>query len=173
MATRGEDIVSILKQQIQQFGAAVTMVDVGTVIEVGDGICRIHGLASARYNELLQFPNDVIGIALNLEEDSVSAVILGDYTLIKEGDEVKSTGRIAEVPVGEALMGRVVDNIFGELEQFVILGRRQPVNPGYAVTYLDDRADIHHSNRRAELFYLLLDYRYDIFTLCSHPGYLL
>jgi F-type H+-transporting ATPase subunit alpha len=85
------------------------MVDVGTVIEVGDGIARIHGLASARYNELLQFPNDVIGIALNLEEDSVSAVVLGDYTQIKEGDEVKCTGRIAEVPVGEAIIGRVVD----------------------------------------------------------------
>jgi F-type H+-transporting ATPase subunit alpha len=109
MATRGEDIVSIIKQQIEQFGAAVTMVDVGTVIEVGDGIARIHGLASARYNELLQFPNDIIGIALNLEEDSVSAVVLGDYTSVREGDEVRCTGRIAEVPVGEALIGRVVD----------------------------------------------------------------
>ncbi len=109
MATRGEDIVSIIKQQIEQFGTAVTMVDVGTVIEVGDGIARIHGLASAKYNELLAFPDDIIGIALNLEEDSVSAVILGDYTGIKEGDEVKCTGRIAEVPVGEALIGRVVD----------------------------------------------------------------
>ncbi len=109
MTTRGEDIVSILKQQIEQFGTAVTMVDVGTVIEVGDGIARIHGLASAKYNELLQFPNDIIGIALNLEEDSVSSVVLGDYTGIKEGDEVKCTGRIAEVPVGEAMIGRVVD----------------------------------------------------------------
>jgi F-type H+-transporting ATPase subunit alpha len=109
MTTRGEDIVSIIKQQIEQFGAAVTMVDVGTVIEVGDGIARIHGLASARYNELLQFPNDIIGIALNLEEDSVSAVILGDYASVREGDEVRCTGRIAEVPVGEALIGRVVD----------------------------------------------------------------
>jgi F-type H+/Na+-transporting ATPase subunit alpha len=109
MATRGEDIVSIIKQQIEQFGTAVTMVDVGTVIEVGDGIARIHGLSAARYNELLQFPNDIIGIALNLEEDSVSAVILGDYASIKEGDEVRSTGRIAEVPVGEAMIGRVVD----------------------------------------------------------------
>jgi F-type H+-transporting ATPase subunit alpha len=111
MATRGEDIVSILKQQIEQFGTAVTMVDVGTVIEVGDGITRIHGLASAKYNELVQFPNDIIGIALNLEEDSVSAVILGDYTHLKEGDEVKCTGRIAEVPVGEAMIGRVVDSL--------------------------------------------------------------
>ncbi len=109
MTTRGQDIVSILKQQIEQFGTAVTMVDVGTVIEVGDGIARIHGLAAVKYNELLQFPNDVIGIALNLEEDSVSAVILGDYRQIKEGDEVKCTGRIAEVPVGEAMIGRVVD----------------------------------------------------------------
>ncbi len=109
MATRGQDIVSILKQQIQNFGAAVTMVDVGTVIEVGDGITRIHGLAAAKYNELLQFPNDIMGIALNLEEDSVSAIVLGDYTQIKEGDEVKSTGRIAEVPVGNAMLGRVVD----------------------------------------------------------------
>ena len=111
MATRGEDIVSIIKQQIEQFGTAVTLVDVGTVIEVGDGIARIHGLASAKYNELLQFPNDIIGIALILEEDSVSAVILGDYTHIKEGDEVKCTGRIAEVPVGEAMIGRVVDSL--------------------------------------------------------------
>jgi len=109
VTTRGEEIVSIIKQQIEQFGTAITMVDVGTVIEVGDGIVRVHGLASAKYNELLQFPNDIIGIALNLAEDSVSAVVLGDYTRIKEGDEVRCTGRIAEVPVGKALIGRVVD----------------------------------------------------------------
>ncbi len=109
MATRGQDIVSVIKQQIEQFGATVTMVDVGTVIEIGDGIARIHGLSAAKYNELLQFPNEVIGIALNLEEDNVSAVILGDYTQIKEGDEVRCTGRIAEVPVGDQLIGRVVD----------------------------------------------------------------
>jgi F-type H+-transporting ATPase subunit alpha len=109
VTTRGEEIVSILKQQIEQFGTTITMVDVGTVIEVGDGIARIHGLSAVKYNELLQFPNDIIGIALNLEEDSVSAVVLGDYTQIKEGDEVRCTGRIAEVPVGEAIIGRVVD----------------------------------------------------------------
>jgi F-type H+-transporting ATPase subunit alpha len=109
MTIRGQDIVSVIKQQIEQFGSAVTMVDVGTVIEIGDGIARIHGLAGAKYNELLQFPNEVMGIALNLEEDSVAAVILGDYSEIKEGDEVRCTGRIAEVPGGEALMGRVVD----------------------------------------------------------------
>jgi len=109
MATRGQDIVSVLKQQIEQFGKALTLVDVGTVIEVGDGIARIHGLAAAKYNELLEFPNEVMGIAMNLEEDNVAAIILGDYTQIKEGDEVRCTGRIAEVPVGEALIGRVVD----------------------------------------------------------------
>ena len=109
MTTRGQDIVSVIKQQIEQFGAAVTMVDVGEVIEVGDGIARIHGLSTARYNELLEFPNQVMGIALNLEEDNVAAIILGNYREIKEGDEVRCTGRIAEVPVGEALLGRVVD----------------------------------------------------------------
>jgi len=108
---RGQDIVSVLKQQIEQFGAPVTMVDVGTVIEIGDGIARIHGLAAAKYNELLQFPSDIMGIALNLEEDSVAAIVLGDYTKIKEGDEVWCTNRIAEVPVGEALIGRVVDSL--------------------------------------------------------------
>ena len=111
MTTGGQDIVSVIKQQIEQFGAALTMVDVGTVIEIGDGIARIHGLAAAKYNELLQFPNEVMGIALNLEEDSVAAVVLGDYTDIKEGDEVRCTGRIAEVPAGKALIGRVVDSL--------------------------------------------------------------
>jgi len=109
MTTGGQDIVSVIKKQIEQFGMEVTMVDVGAVIEVGDGIARIHGLTAAKYNELLQFPDEVMGIAMNLEEDSVAAIILGDYTKIKEGDEVRCTGRIAEVPVGEALIGRVVD----------------------------------------------------------------
>jgi F-type H+-transporting ATPase subunit alpha len=109
VTTRGQDIVSVIKQQIEQFGATITMVDVGTVIEVGDGIARIYGLSAAKYNELLQFPNEIIGIALNLEEDSVAAIVLGDYTKVKEGDEVRCTGRIAEVPVGEALINRVVD----------------------------------------------------------------
>jgi len=116
VTTRGQDIASVIKQQIEQFGAALTMVDVGTVIEIGDGIARIHGLAAAKYNELLQFPNDTLGIALNLEEDSVAAVIVGDYTSIKEGDEVRCTGRIAEVPAGDALIGRVVDSLGNPLD---------------------------------------------------------
>lgn len=106
---RARDFTAIIKQQIEQFGTTVTMVDVGTVVEVGDGIARIHGLSGAKYSELLEFPNGVIGIALNLEEDSVGAVILGDWAGVKEGDEVRSTGRIAEVPVGDGLIGRVID----------------------------------------------------------------
>ncbi|MBI4282316.1 MAG: F0F1 ATP synthase subunit alpha [Chloroflexi bacterium] len=109
MAVRGQDITSVIKRQIQEFGGEVTMVDVGTVVEVGDGIARIQGLAGARYTELLEFPDNIMGIALNLEEDSVGAVILGDDSHIKEGDEVRSTGRIVEVPVGDGLLGRVVD----------------------------------------------------------------
>jgi F-type H+/Na+-transporting ATPase subunit alpha len=110
MTTRGQDIVSVIKQQIEQFGkGATTMVDVGTVVEIGDGIARIHGLAQAKYSELLQFPHDTVGIAMNLEEDNVSAIIMGSYSAIKEGDEARSTGRIAEVPVGDALIGRIVD----------------------------------------------------------------
>lgn len=109
MATRGEDIVSVIRQQIEQFGAELSMVNVGTVVEVADGLARVHGLSDARYNELLQFPNDIMGIALNLEEDSVGAVILNNINEIKEGDEVRCTGRILEVPVGDELIGRVID----------------------------------------------------------------
>jgi F-type H+-transporting ATPase subunit alpha len=111
MAIKGQEIISAIKQQIEQYGMSVTMTDVGTVIEVGDGIARIHGLSGCKYNELLEFPNKIMGLAQNLEEDSVSAIIMGDYSRIKEGDEVKTTGRIAEVPVGEALIGRVVDSL--------------------------------------------------------------
>jgi len=87
----------------------VTATNVGTVVGVGDGIARVHGLSTAGYNELLQFPHDIMGLALNLEEDNVGAVILGDCSLIKEGDEVRATGRVVEVPVGDALIGRVID----------------------------------------------------------------
>ncbi len=109
MAVRSQDIASVIKRQIEEFGGDITQVDVGTVVEAADGVARVHGLAGVRYSELLQFPGDILGLALNLEEDSVGVVILGDYLKIKEGDEVRSTGRIIEVPVGEAMKGRVVD----------------------------------------------------------------
>jgi F-type H+/Na+-transporting ATPase subunit alpha len=117
MTTGGRDIVSVIKEQIKQFGSTVAMVDMGTVIEVGDGVARIHGLQGAKYNELLEFPNDIMGLALNLEEDNVAAVILGDYTHIKEGDEVRSTGRVVEVPVGDSLIGRVIDPLGNPLDE--------------------------------------------------------
>lgn len=109
MATREQDIVSVIKEQIERFGTSISVTNVGTVIEVGDGIARIHGLSEAAYNELLQFPYGISGLALNLEEDNVGAVILGDCSKIKEGDEVRATGRVIEVPVGDELIGRVVD----------------------------------------------------------------
>ncbi len=108
---RAQDIASVIRQQIEQFDASVTAVDVGTVIEIGDGIAHIHGLSGVKYNELLEFPHGITGLALNLEEDSVGAILLGEYIEIKEGDEVRCTGRIAEVPVGEGLIGRVVNSL--------------------------------------------------------------
>ncbi len=114
MAVRGEEISRILQQQIAGFDEVVTAQNVGTVIEVGDGIARIWGLSNCMASELLEFPKaGVRGLALNLEEDTVGAIILGPYTHIAEGDEVVSTGRIIEVPVGDALIGRVV-NALGE-----------------------------------------------------------
>ncbi len=109
MAIRSEEISSIIKQQIQQFGTEVQTVNVGTVVEAGDGIARIHGLSNVASSELVEFQNGVMGLALNLEEDSVGVMVLGDYDEIKEGDEVRATGRIVEVPVGDAMLGRVVN----------------------------------------------------------------
>jgi F-type H+-transporting ATPase subunit alpha len=113
MTLRGQDIAAIIKKQIQEFGASVAVADVGTVVEVGDGIARIYGLSGCRYSELVQFQNGIMGLALSLEEEMVGAVILGDDKEIKEGDEVRTTGRIVEVPVGQGLIGRVV-NPLGE-----------------------------------------------------------
>src|SRR5437762_3239747 len=103
------ELTDIIKAQIRSFQGKPESADVGTVVEVGDGIARIYGLAGCMASELLDFGHDVFGLAFNLEEDTVSAIILGEFKQIKEGDEVKTTGRIAEVPVGDALVGRVVD----------------------------------------------------------------
>lgn len=109
MAVRAEEITSILKEQIKNFGAPVVSADVGTVIEAGDGVVRIHGLSGCMLSELIEFENGTMGIAMNLEEETVSAIVLGDYIGIKEGTQARSTGRIIEVPVGDELIGRVVD----------------------------------------------------------------
>jgi F-type H+/Na+-transporting ATPase subunit alpha len=109
MAIKSDEITTIIKSAIDQFDAGVEMRSVGTVVEVGDGIAQVYGLEGALASELLEFPGGVMGMALNLEEETVGVVILGDYTSIKEGDQVKTTGRVIEVPVGAALIGRVVD----------------------------------------------------------------
>ena len=109
MALKASEISTLIKERIENFEASAEARDVGTVIAVTDGIVRIHGLADARYGEMLEFPQNTFGMALNLEQDSVGSVVLGDYKHISEGDTVKTTGRILEVPIGEALLGRVVD----------------------------------------------------------------
>src|SRR5919198_5157821 len=106
---KANEINEIIRQQIENFETGVTVMEVGTVIKVGDGIAELHGLEKVMAGELLEFPHDVRGLALNLEEDKVGAVLFGEFQAIREGDLVKRTGRIMQVPVGEALIGRVVD----------------------------------------------------------------
>src|SRR5699024_8092409 len=109
MNLRPEEISSVIKEQIKRYASKLEISDVGTVIQVADGIARIHGLEKAMQGELLEFPGEVFGMVLNLEEDNVGAVLLGDKRNISEGDIVKTTGRVVEVPVGDALSGRVVN----------------------------------------------------------------
>src|ERR671923_1376265 len=109
MDIRGEEISKILRDQISSYAVDIDVAEVGSVISLGDGIARVHGVEGAMAGEMLEFPHGVFGIALNLEEESVGAVLLGDFTAIKEGDTVKRTNRIISVPVGEELIGRVVN----------------------------------------------------------------
>ncbi|MGQ9498372.1 MAG: F0F1 ATP synthase subunit alpha [Desulfotomaculales bacterium] len=111
MNLRPEEISSIIRQQIEQYEVQVEVTEVGTVIYIGDGVARVYGLEDCMYSELLEFPGGIFGMALNLEEDNIGCVLLGPYTHIKEGDVVKRTGRIASVPVGDALLGRVVNPV--------------------------------------------------------------
>ena len=111
MALKASEISELIKQRIESFDAKAEARDVGTVIALTDGIVRIHGLADVQYGEMIEFPGGSFGLALNLEQDSVGAVVLGEYKHISEGDTVKTTGRILEVPVGEGLLGRVVDSL--------------------------------------------------------------
>ncbi len=109
MNLKPEEISSVIKEQIQRYASSLEVSDVGTVIQVADGIARVHGLSNAMQGELLEFPGEVYGMVLNLEEDNVGAVLLGSHKNINEGDIVKTTGRVVEVPVGDALIGRVVN----------------------------------------------------------------
>src|SRR3569833_841068 len=109
MAIKATEISDLIKQRIESFKGVTEARIVGTIVSVTDGITRIHGLADARYGEMREFPGNTFGLALNLEQDSVGAAVLGDYKHLREGDSVKTTNRILEVPVGPELLGRVVD----------------------------------------------------------------
>src|SRR5262245_47947885 len=109
MDIKAEEISRIIRDQIGSYAVDVDVAEVGTIVSVGDGIARVHGVEKTMAGEMLEFPHGVYGIALNLEEESVGAVLLGDYKEIKEGDTVKRTKRIISVPVGEELVGRVVN----------------------------------------------------------------
>ncbi|HSC09089.1 MAG TPA: F0F1 ATP synthase subunit alpha, partial [Steroidobacteraceae bacterium] len=116
MAIKASEISDLIKSRIEKFQSVTDARNVGTVITVTDGICRLHGLADARYGEMLEFPGNTFGLALNLEQDSVGSVVLGEYKHITEGATVKTTGRIVEVPVGPELLGRVVDSLGNPLD---------------------------------------------------------
>jgi F-type H+/Na+-transporting ATPase subunit alpha len=131
---RADEITQLIRQQIENYESKIAVDEVGTVLTLGDGIARVHGLDKVMAGELLEFPHDVAGIAMNLEEDQVGVVLLGEYTEISEGDEVKRTGRIMSVPVGEALVGRVVNSLGQPIDdkgpiatdQFIALERLAP-----------------------------------------------
>jgi F-type H+-transporting ATPase subunit alpha len=108
---KADEITKLIREQIENYESKISVDETGTVITLGDGIARVYGLDKVMAGELLSFPHDVAGIAMNLEEDQVGVVILGEYTELKEGDEVKRTGRIMSVPVGDAMIGRVVDSL--------------------------------------------------------------
>src|ERR671937_949644 len=116
MQLRPEEITSILKDRIQQFDVETDLSEVGTVLQVGDGIARIHGLENCVALELLELEHGVTGIALNLEEDNVGAALFGDWEQVKEGEPVRRTGTVASVPVGDGLLGRVVDPLGNPLD---------------------------------------------------------
>jgi F-type H+-transporting ATPase subunit alpha len=109
MEIRAEEISQIIRKQIEEYDQKVSVMETGTVLTAGDGIARVYGLSGAMAGELLEFPHEVTGIVLNLEEDNVGVALLGNYEEIRENDQVKRTGRIASVPVGDALVGRVVN----------------------------------------------------------------
>jgi F-type H+-transporting ATPase subunit alpha len=129
MKFNSDEIASVIKQEIEQFGAQIDVRDVGRVLEVGDGIARVYGLSGVMAQEMVEFANGTIGLAFNLEENSVGIIILGDYLNISEGEEVRSTGRLLSVPVGDELLGRVVDPLGNPLDGKgpIVTKQRRPV----------------------------------------------
>src|SRR4051794_1908602 len=108
---KADEIAKLIREQIENYETRIAVDEVGTVMSIGDGIARVHGLEKVMAGEMIEFPHQVYGIAMNLEEDQVGAVLLGDFTEIKEGDVVKRTGRIMSIPVGKAMIGRVVNTL--------------------------------------------------------------
>ena len=106
---KADEITKLIREQIDNYESKIAVDEVGSVMSIGDGIARVYGLDKVMAGELLSFPHNIAGIAMNLEEDQVGVVLMGDYTEVEEGDEVKRTGRIMSVPVGDALIGRVVE----------------------------------------------------------------
>ncbi len=132
MSVRATEIRDILRSQIQDFDASMRMTNVGNVIEVGDGIATVYGLSDVRANELVEFQTGAMGMAFNLQEDSVGVIILGEYTDIEEGYEVRTTGQIAAVPVGDGLIGRVVDALGNPIDgKGPISFRKDPTRRAY------------------------------------------
>src|SRR6516165_11504441 len=117
MKFRADEISSVIQREIEQFTPEITRTEVGQVLEVGDGIARVYGLSGVMAGEMVAFKDGVKGIALNLEETSVGVIVLGDYTLIEEGDQVTATGELLRVPVGDALVGRVVNPLGEPLDE--------------------------------------------------------
>ena len=116
MRFKADEIASVIQQEVEQFESRIDVREVGRVIEVGDGIARVYGLSNVMAGEMVEFPGEVFGLAFNLEENSVGVIILGDYLKIDEGDEVRSTGRLLSVPVGDAVLGRVLDPLGNPLD---------------------------------------------------------
>src|SRR6478672_9207369 len=137
MKFNSDEIASVIQQEVEQFSSQIDVREVGRVLEVGDGIARVYGLSGVMAQEMVEFANGIIGLAFNLEENSVGIIILGDYLGIAEGDEVRSTGRLLSVPVGDELLGRVVDPLGNPLDGKgpIVTKNRRPVEiiaPGVA-----------------------------------------
>ena len=129
MRFKADEIASVIQQEVEQFESRINVREVGRVIEVGDGIARVYGLSNVMAGEMVQFPGEVYGLAFNLEENSVGVIILGDYLKIEEGDEVCSTGRLLSVPVGDAVLGRVLGPLGNPLDGGppLVTSERRPV----------------------------------------------